>query len=82
MDDGAGHSMAADQQHYSSTTGFSYGDGQTLTSTEAAFNVDMPAPTATTTPTQEEVYWMILIPSGQFSATYYGTNTVILRDAI
>jgi len=76
------NTIAVGQQHYSSTTGFQYASGITLTTSAVSFNVDMQKSTATSTPTGELVYWMIQIPTSTTYGTYTGTNTTVARDAM
>lgn len=68
--------IGIEQQEYSTTTGFSWGEGTSASSTPAEFELNVPKTTSTTTPETGDTYWVIKIPEGQESGTYYGTNTI------
>ena len=67
------------QQKYSSTTLGDWG-GIALTTSEASYNLELPKPTATTSNSYDDIYWMLKIPDKQQKGTYTGTNTVSVID--
>ena len=75
MDDGSGHTIAVGQQKYAAS---SLGDwvGTILTVTPAELDVALSHPTATTSNSVDDIYWMIKIPDPQYPGSYTGTNTV------
>jgi hypothetical protein len=67
------------QQKYATST-FVYSSCticQFLTGSATNFNVNIPKPTSTSTPSSDEIYWGISIPTGIGATTYSGTNTFI-----
>jgi hypothetical protein len=76
-----GNSIIADQQHYSSSTLGDWG-GTALTSTVANIDLTLPKPTSTTSPDNDDIYWMIKIPDAQASGTYTGTTTATIIDKV
>jgi len=82
MDDGAGHTIPVGQQKYSSSSNMGDWIGTALTTSPTPYNLDLPKPTATTSNSYDDLYWMIKIPDPQYPGTYSGTNTVSAVDAI
>ncbi|MCD6550233.1 hypothetical protein J7K24_01655 [bacterium] len=82
MDDGSGHTIAVGQQKYSSSSNMGDWVGTALTTTASPYNLDLPKPTATTSNSYDDLYWMIKIPDPQYPGTYTGTNTISAIDAI
>jgi len=74
MEDGASHTIAVEQQKYALS---SLGDwvGTVLTITATELDVALSHPTATTSASVDDVYWMIKIPDPQYPGSYRGTNT-------
>lgn len=70
--------IGIEQQNYSTTTGFTWGDGSATAASSSAteFELNCSKTTATNTPATSDTYWKIKIPSAQESGTYNGTNTV------
>jgi len=82
MDDGSVHTIPVGQQKYSSSSDMGDWVGTALTTSAAAYDLELPRPTATTSNSTDNLYWMIKIPDGQYAATYTGTNTLTARDAL
>ena len=77
MDDGAGHTISVIQQKYSSNSSMGDWQGTHLTTIEMYYDLNLPKPTETTTVNSTSaLYWMMKIPSVQYSGTYTGTNTI------
>jgi hypothetical protein len=75
---GASNSIGVGEQKYATST-FAYGSCsicQSLTGSSVEVPVDLPKPTSTSTPTTDDLYWGINIPTGK-GGTYEGTNTFI-----
>jgi len=84
MSDGSGHTIAAGQQKYSTSTVI--GDWTNdawaiaLTNAEASTSLQLAHPSATATGpnysnSATEIWWVISIPDPQYAAAYTGTNT-------
>lgn len=72
-----GNSIAVGQQKYSTNTIANWNtQGTALTVTPTNFNVALPKPTATTSNSVEDTFWMINIPTSTAQGTYTGTNTL------
>lgn len=72
-------SIAVNQQKFSTTT-FAYGSCSIcdlLTGSATNVEVDLPKPTATTTPSTDDLYWGLNVPSGTAAILHQGTNTFI-----
>ena len=82
MSDGSGHSIAVGQQKYSSSSNMGDWVGTVLTTTATSYNLDLPKPTATTSNSTDDLYWMIKIPDPQYPATYNGTTTILPMTAL
>ena len=70
------NSISVGQQHYATTTGFSYGDGTTLTSSSTEYELNCKKTTVTDTPASKDTYWLLEIPSDTPAGTYTGTTTI------
>ena len=75
------YTIPVGQQKYSSSSQPNW-DGTALSTGEAGYNLDLPKPTATTTDSYDDLYWMIKIPDVQETGTYTGTNTYTVIDSI
>jgi hypothetical protein len=73
---GGGASIDIENQHYSTTSVFSYWAGATTTATATEVELNCPKSTSTTTPTTSDTYWMILIPGSIGTGIFNGTNTI------
>lgn len=74
---GATSSIDVGQQKYSSSTISNWDtQGMALTGIPATFDVALPKPTATTSNSIEDTFWMISIPTSTSPGIYTGTNTV------
>lgn len=73
---GNSNSIAIGQQHYSTTTGFSWGDGVVASSSSQELELNCSKSTSTSSPATENTYWLIKVPVGQDSGVYNGTNTI------
>lgn len=73
---GDSNTIAIGQQHYSTTTGFTWGDGVVASSTVQELELNCSKSTATSSPATKDTYWLIQVPGGQPSGTYSGTNTI------
>ncbi|MCL9972016.1 MAG: DUF2341 domain-containing protein, partial [Candidatus Pacebacteria bacterium] len=74
---GTGSSIPVGEQKFATTT-FSYSACsicQFLTGTATTFEVDLPKPTSTSTPSADDVYWGINVPTGTKAVPHSGTNT-------
>ena len=78
MDDGAGHTIGVGQQQYSTSSTYATGSAAwvALTGTSTELDVELAKPTATTSNSTDDIYWIIDIPDPQYPAAYSGTNTV------
>jgi len=77
---GATASIDVGQQKYSSSTiGDWTTEGVALSVTPTTYDLTLPKPTATTSNSIDDVYWVISIPTSTSPGIYTGTNTV---DAI
>lgn len=79
MESGA-YSIAIGQQKYSDA---SLGDwvGTAASTTPQSLNLSLPKPTSTTSPDNDDIYWMLKIPNQQ-KGSYTGTNTIGTIDEI
>ncbi|PIQ92598.1 MAG: hypothetical protein COV69_02105 [Parcubacteria group bacterium CG11_big_fil_rev_8_21_14_0_20_39_14] len=68
--------IAIDQQHASTTSGFTWATGATATSTATELEINCLKTIATNTPATSSTYWLIKINTGQAAGTYEGTNTI------
>ena len=82
MSDGSGHTIAVGQQKYSSSSNMGDWVGTALTASPTTYNLDLPKPTATTSNSYDDLYWMIKIPDPQYPGSYSGTITASPGDAI
>ena len=73
---GNSETIAIGQQHYSTTTGFTWGDGVVASSTVQKLELNCPKSTSTSSPATKDTYWLIQVIIGQASGTYNGTNTI------
>jgi len=78
--DGAGATfIAVGAQEYSSNTSLVHSGGlgvDLLVSAGANYNLDLATPTAHPSLSADNIYWTILIPEGQDTGDYSGTNTI------
>ncbi len=73
---GATSSIVVGQQKYSSSSSMGDWVGTALTGAATEYDLDLSKPTATTSDSTDELYWMIKIPTSTSPGYYTGTNTV------
>lgn len=76
---GGSNTIPVGEQKFATST-FAYGSCaicQFLTEAAVEVDVDLPKSTSTTTPSTDDLYWGINIPTGIGANTYQGTNTFI-----
>ncbi len=73
---GGGGSIAIGNQHYATTSGFSYWAGTTTTVGAVELELNCPKSTSTSTPAEKDTYWLILIPNSISTGVFNGTNTI------
>lgn len=76
MDDGGSHTIAVEQQKYA-TSSLEDWVGTALTGSAVELDVVLAHPTATTSDSIDDIYWMIKIPDPQYPGSYTGTNTAL-----
>jgi hypothetical protein len=71
-----GHMITAVNQQYSLTS-FDYGEGESLSGTEARVQVNLTKPTASPSNSSGTIYWGITIPSIKETGVYTGSNNIL-----
>jgi hypothetical protein len=71
-----GQTIDIEQQHYSTTSGFSYWSGATTTATATEAECNCLKSTSTSSPETVDTYWMILVPPSVSTGVFNGTNTI------
>ena len=77
----AGGSITVNNQKYATST-FTYSACvicKFLTGTSTDYEIDLPKPTSTTTPSTDEVFWGIQVPTGSAGLSHQGVNTFIAK---
>ena len=77
MSDGAGHTIAVDNQRADETSGTAWElAAVTLSGTPDTVEIQTPKTTVSASPETDAIYWGINIPGGQFPGVYTGTTTL------
>jgi hypothetical protein len=74
---GTGSTIPVGEQKFATTT-FTYASCSIctfLTGSATNFEVDLPKPTSTTSPSTDDLYWGINVPNGTGAVSHTGTNT-------
>ena len=76
MESTANATIAVGQQKYATESDMGdWATGTALTGSAVTLDLIMPKPTATTSNSTDNIYWMIVIPDPQDAGVYTGTNT-------
>ena len=67
-------SIVSTQQHYSTSTGFSWADGGALSTSPASSSLDLPQRTSGSV--SDYIYWLLKIPDTGAGGSCTGTNTI------
>ncbi len=70
------HTIAVGQQEYSTSSSYSSGAWTALSATPTTLSINMTKPTATTSNSTDNIYWIIEIPDPQYPGAYTGTTTM------